>query len=130
MKKLVFINGVFDVLHPGHFRLFDYASTLGDVYVAIDADERVKMLKGADRPIHTEGQRLYQLSRIKGVHPCGIFETDRKLEQIIQILNPDIMLVGSDYRDKLVIGSQYAKELKFFERIPGFSSSKIIERSK
>jgi D-beta-D-heptose 7-phosphate kinase/D-beta-D-heptose 1-phosphate adenosyltransferase len=127
MKK-VFVNGTFDVLHPGHMSLLTYASNCGDeLLVAIDSDERVKEKKGLKRPINNEDTRANILFHIKGVDTVTIFDSDEDLRDLIKHYEPDIMIVGSDYKNKEVIGSEYAKELRFFERDKRYSSTKIIK---
>jgi len=72
MKK-VWINGCFDVLHYGHFKLIDYAKSFGDLVIGIDSDERIKQMKGDNRPFHTEGQRVFNLMQIRDVDKnCSI----------------------------------------------------------
>ena len=127
MKK-VFVNGTFDILHPGHIDLLYLASTYGDEFVvAIDSDRRVKEKKGDSRPINNEDTRSKIIFRIKGVDKVFIFDSDEELRDIIKEYEPDVMMVGSDYRDKEVIGSEYAKQLVFFERDTRYSSTKVIE---
>lgn len=127
MKK-VFVNGTFDVLHRGHLELLNYAKSLGDVlYVAIDTDERVKEKKGQSRPVNSLDERMFMLQNLKAVDFVMYFSCDKSLEGLVKIIKPDIMVVGSDWKDKSVIGSYYAAELKFFERIDEYSSTKIIQ---
>lgn len=123
----VFVNGTFDVLHPGHIAMITYASNSGDeLVIAIDSDRRVKEKKGSDRPINNEDIRAKMLFHIKGVDRVVIFDTDDDLRNAVKEYEPDIMIVGSDYENKDVIGSEYAKELKFFKRDYRYSSTKII----
>ena len=127
MAKSVFVNGTFDVLHLGHLELLNYAKSLGDkLFVAIDSDERVKQLKGPSRPIHTAYQRKVMLLNLKAVDEVEIFNSDEELEMWIKQVKPSIMVVGSDWRNKTVIGSQHARRLEFFERINEYSSTKTI----
>lgn len=127
MKK-VFVNGTFDVLHPGHMALLEFASKSGDhILVAIDSDSRVRSMKGLNRPINNEDIRAKMLIHVKGVDEVKIFDTDEDLTNAVKNYEPDIMIVGSDYRNKRVIGSEYAKELVFFERDKRYSSTRIIE---
>jgi D-beta-D-heptose 7-phosphate kinase/D-beta-D-heptose 1-phosphate adenosyltransferase len=70
------------------------------------------------------------MSRIKGVDSVVGFATQQELENLIKTWSPDILVVGSDYKGKDVLGSQYAKEIVFFERIPDYSSTKIINYGK
>ena len=128
MVKSVFVNGTFDVLHPGHIRLLTYAKSLGTrLFVAIDSDERVKQLKGLDRPINNVSERKEMLLALKAVDEVEIFSSDQELEMWIKQIRPDIMVVGSDYRDKNVIGREFAKRLVFFERISEYSSTSKIQ---
>ena len=127
MKK-VFVNGTFDVLHPGHMSLLTHAGDSGDeLLVAIDSDKRVKEKKGLKRPINNENIRATILLHIKGVDRVLIFDTDQDLRNAIKEYEPDIMIVGSDYENKEVIGSEYAKQLVFFKRDTRYSSTKIIK---
>ena len=124
----VFVNGTFDVLHPGHISLLTYARNLGDeLLVAIDSDRRVKENKGLDRPINNEDIRANILSHITGVDAVTIFDTDEDLIDLIKNYEPDVMIVGSEYKDKEVIGSEYAKQLIFFQKVKRYSSEKIIK---
>jgi len=126
--KTVFVNGTFDVLHRGHLLLLNYAKSLGDVlYVAIDTDERVKEKKGPSRPVNSLDERMFMLENLKAVDYVISFSNDKSLESLVKIIKPDIMVVGSDWKDKSVIGSYYAAELKFFDRIDGYSSTEIIQ---
>lgn len=128
MAKSVFVNGTFDVLHLGHLALLNYAKSLGDkLFVAIDSDERVRQLKGPTRPVYDAYQRKVMLLNLKAVDEVEIFSSDEELEMWIKQINPTIMVVGSDWRNKTVIGSQYAKRLEFFERIDEYSSTKTIQ---
>jgi len=127
MKK-IFVNGTFDVLHRGHLELLNYAKSLGDyLVVGIDTDDRVREKKGPTRPINSEQERSFMLMNLKSVDEVGFFSTDTELENLIKSIEPDIMVVGSDWKDKSVIGSYYSAELQFFDRIDGYSSTKIIQ---
>ena len=125
----VFVNGTFDLLHPGHISLLNSAKAYGDILlVAIDSDERVKQLKGSSRPINNQETRKTILENLKPVDSVKIFSNEEELIEIIKRFSPDVMMVGSDYRDKRVVGSDYAKKLVFFEREVRFSSTYIIDK--
>jgi D-beta-D-heptose 7-phosphate kinase/D-beta-D-heptose 1-phosphate adenosyltransferase len=123
----IWVNGTFDVLHIGHIRLLEYAASLGQVRVGIDTDERVKRLKGDKRPFNNLGERVEFLSSLKYVKDIVTFGSDEELEK--QILNylPDIMVKGSDWKGKEVVGKQYAKEVRFFDRVGEYSTTKTIQ---
>jgi D-beta-D-heptose 7-phosphate kinase/D-beta-D-heptose 1-phosphate adenosyltransferase len=123
----VWVNGTFDVLHIGHIKLLEFASQFGEVRVGIDTDERVKKLKGELRPINTIKDRIDFMNSIKYVNSSVSFSTDEELCDRIKEWNTDIIVVGNDYKDKRVIGSHLVKEVIFFEKIDGYSSTKIIE---
>jgi D-beta-D-heptose 7-phosphate kinase/D-beta-D-heptose 1-phosphate adenosyltransferase len=126
----VWVNGTFDVLHRGHFELLKFASKLGVLRVGIDYDNRVSELKGPSRPVNIWEDRAFVMSRIKGVDSVVGFATHEELESTIKSWSPDILVVGSDYKGKDVLGAQYSKEVVFFERIPNYSSTKIINYGK
>ena len=127
MKK-VFVNGTFDVLHRGHLKLLNYAKSLGDfLYVAIDTDDRVKEKKGSSRPVNTLNERLFMLENLKSVDCALYFSSDESLEALVKKIKPDIMVVGSDWKDKTVIGSYWSSELKFFDRIEEYATTKTIQ---
>lgn len=124
----IWMNGCFDVLHYGHFRMIEYATSLGDMLViGLDGDERIKSSKGESRPFHTEEQRKFNLMQIKGVSNVVIFHTDEMLREQIQLYKPNIFVIGSDYRKKPIIGGNYAEEIRFFDRIPNLSTTEILK---
>ena len=128
MNKIVWINGCFDVLHYGHFKLIQYASSFGGkLVIGIDSDERVKQLKGEDRPFHTQQQREYNLRQIRGVGDVVIFHTEDELRNTLEKLKPTIFVIGSDYIDKPIVGGEFAEEIKFFDRIDKLSTSNIMK---
>lgn len=128
MKKIV-INGVFDVIHLGHLRLLSYAKSYMDsfVYVLIDSDRRVKEQKGSKRPYNNEYERSSLLFSLKYVDRVDIFDTDIELENYIKIFQPDLMIKGSDYKNKSIIGSQFCKEIVFYDRFKKYSSTQKIQ---
>jgi rfaE bifunctional protein nucleotidyltransferase chain/domain len=126
--KISFVNGCFDVLHPGHIELLKYARSFGDyLIVAIDSDRRVAEMKGPKRPIFSQGDRSNILSSIMYVDVVHVFDTKEELEYLLESIKPDIMVVGSDWKGKEVVGSQYAKKVQFFDRIGDYSTTKTIK---
>ena len=126
-KVKVWVNGTFDVLHIGHIKLLEFASQFGEVRVGLDTDERVKKFKGEFRPINNISDRIEFMNSIKYVNSSVSFSTDKELCDRIKEWNSDIIIVGSDYKNKNVIGSHLVKEVIFFDKIDGHSSTKIIE---
>ena len=128
--KISFVNGCFDVLHPGHIELLKYARSFGDyLIVAIDSDRKVAEMKGPERPIFSQYDRALMLKAIRYVDVVHVFDTKEDLEQLLESIQPDIMVVGSDWKGKEVVGSQYAKSVRFFDRIGGYSTTKTIQGS-
>jgi D-beta-D-heptose 7-phosphate kinase/D-beta-D-heptose 1-phosphate adenosyltransferase len=128
MNNVVWINGCFDVLHYGHFKLIQYGVSFGGkLVIGIDSDERVKQLKGDDRPFHTQQQREYNLKQIRGVGDVIVFHTEDELKNTLKKLKPTIFVIGSDYINKPIIGGEFAEEIKFFDRINNLSTSNIMK---
>lgn len=114
--KNILVNGTFDILHRGHLDLLNYARSLGDfLVVAIDTDERVKQLKGPNRPVNNQWDRMYMLDSLRAVDSVHFFGSDEELIEIIKRYDP-IMVKGSDYRGKPIVGADYCKEIVFYER--------------
>jgi rfaE bifunctional protein nucleotidyltransferase chain/domain len=128
MKK-IFVNGVFDLLHLGHLTLLREARAMGDcLHVAIDTDRRVRDLKGQDRPIRNQAEREALLRELRCVDHVWTFDTDQQLRDIILEISPDIMVKGSDYRDRPIIGSEHCGSIRFIDTLHGHSTTKTIAR--
>ena len=126
--KHIFVNGSFDVLHPGHVQLLNYAKSFGDTLtVGIDSDRRVAEKKGPSRPIYNIKDRSFMLQNLKSVDYVVVFDSYEELEHCLKTIRPDIMVVGSDWKGKSVIGSMYSAELKFFDRIEEYATTKTIQ---
>jgi D-beta-D-heptose 7-phosphate kinase/D-beta-D-heptose 1-phosphate adenosyltransferase len=124
----IMVNGTFDILHRGHLEMLQYAKSIGSyLMVAIDTDRRVKELKGPTRPINNEKDRVYMLKSLKAVDYCWTFDSDDELREIIKTYNPDIMVKGSDWRGKDIVGGEFCKEIRFFERINDYSTTNTIQ---
>lgn len=125
--KRIWINGCFDVLHYGHFKLIEYAKSFdGKLIIGIDSDSRVKELKGDDRPFHNQEQRQFNLMQIKGVDGVVMFNNEDELRNQLKIYKPDIFVIGDEYMYKPIIGGEHAKEIKFFNKLDKFSTTKIL----
>jgi|LakMenEpi03Aug12_release.lakeMendotaPanAssembly.Ray.scaffolds.fasta_scaffold05330_24 D-beta-D-heptose 7-phosphate kinase/D-beta-D-heptose 1-phosphate adenosyltransferase len=123
---IVWVNGCFDVLHIGHIKLLKYAKSLGSfLIVGIDSDDRIKKSKGELRPINPQYNRFEMITSLKFVDTAVIFDSDDVLIKLIQYLNPEHMVVGEEYKGR-VVGGEYAKNIHYFSRIADYSSTNII----
>lgn len=131
-KKIVFTNGCFDLLHPGHVHTLTQAKALGEVLVvAINSDASVKRLKGTSRPILNEQERAAVLSALEAVDYVVLFTEDTPLE-LIRLVRPDVLVKGGDWSTEAIVGGSEVKEWGgTVARIPyqaGFSTTDIIAR--
>jgi D-beta-D-heptose 7-phosphate kinase/D-beta-D-heptose 1-phosphate adenosyltransferase len=131
-KRIVFTNGCFDLLHPGHIYTLTQAKAMGDVLVVgINSDLSVKRLKGEHRPILTEEERLLLLSALEAVQYVTVFNEDTPLELIRQ-LRPQVLVKGGDWSPEAVVGRQEVEKdggiVVVIPYQPGFSTTRIIER--
>jgi len=127
MKK-IFVNGAFDVIHTGHLDLLKFAGMLGDrLLVALDTDEKIRYNKGTDRPFNNLKNRKYLMSMLKPVDNVISFNSDKELEDIIKTYKPDVMVKGSDWRGKKIVGEEYCKKVVFYERTNDESTTKALQ---
>lgn len=125
-----FTNGCYDILHVGHIKLFKYLKSKCDhVIIGIDSDLRVKATKGEDRPFNNQQDRKLMLESLETVDRALIFDSEEELVEMVRNLSPDLMVVGIEYKEKRVVGSEHAKKLEFFEKIDGYSTTKILQSS-
>lgn len=122
----VWVNGTFDVLHLGHIKLLEFARSFGSVRVGIDTDERVKKMKGYTRPFNKLEDRMEFILSIKYVDSVTSFGSDEELIDKISQYQPDIMVVGDDYKYKPVIGCEFANKVIFFPKIENKSTTLIL----
>jgi rfaE bifunctional protein nucleotidyltransferase chain/domain len=130
-KRIVFTNGCFDVLHPGHLDLLTRARSLGDaLVVAINGDDSVKRLKGPMRPVFPENERGEILSAMEVVDFVCVFNEDTPLETILKI-RPDILVKGADWADNIVGSTEvesWGGKVVALPLVPGQSTTGVIER--
>ncbi len=131
-KKVVFTNGCFDLLHPGHIHYLEKAKSFGDILiVGLNSDESIKRLKGVNRPINNVDFRVQMLAGLSSVDFIIIFESNTPLELITSI-KPDVLIKGGDYTiDKIVGANETQKNGGAVMIIPflkGYSSTSIIEK--
>ena len=129
-QKIVFTNGCFDILHSGHVKYLQIAKSFGDLLiVGLNSDDSVKRLKGESRPINAFDERAYILSALECVDFVVGFEEDTPYD-LIKVIKPDILVKGGDYKDKEVVGSDIAKEVKLVDFVEGKSTTNIIQKVK
>jgi rfaE bifunctional protein nucleotidyltransferase chain/domain len=130
-KRVVFTNGCFDVLHPGHVRVFTEARKLGDVLiVAVNSDRSVRELKGPARPITPENERAEILAALEAVDYVTIFD-DASVQPVIARLLPDVLVKGGDWGPDGIVGRADVEAaggtVVSVPVVPGFSTSALIE---
>lgn len=131
-RKIVFTNGVFDIIHRGHVSYLNEAKSLGDyLIVGLNADASVKRLKGDSRPVNKEEDRKFVMENLKAVDEVIIFTEDTPFNLISKII-PDILVKGGDWKEDQIVGSDIVKQnggkvfsLKF---IDNYSTTGIIEK--
>lgn len=126
----VWVNGTFDVLHIGHIRLLEFASNYGAVRVGVDTDDRVKELKGNDRPFNSLEERMEFLSSIKYVSSVVSFGSREELVEKIKEYDPEILVIGDEYQSKEIIGAEFVPRIVFFSKVESKSTSKILSYEK
>lgn len=127
MPTKVFTNGCFDILHIGHIRLLQQAKELGDMLiVGVNTDDSVRRLKGGNRPINSEKDRVDLLMAIKYVDEVIIFNEDTPYK-LIEIIKPDIIVKGGDYVPDEVVGRDLAKVV-IIPFVDGHSTTSIIKK--
>lgn len=132
-KKIVFTNGVFDLLHVGHVRYLQEASRLGDaLFIGVNADASVKRLKGPTRPIQNENDRAEILAALGAVAFTCIFTEDTPAN-LIEMVRPDILVKGGDWKIETIVGApfvmSYGGKVMSLQFVDGKSTTKIIEKS-
>ena len=133
-KKIVFTNGVFDILHEGHIASLSEAASYGDILiVGVNTDSSVKRLKGESRPINNEDSRTLILASLVITDAVILFEDDTPLNLITTIL-PDVLVKGGDYTIDQIVGAKEvisnSGEVKIVPILDGFSTTGIIEKMK
>jgi D-beta-D-heptose 7-phosphate kinase/D-beta-D-heptose 1-phosphate adenosyltransferase len=130
--RVVFTNGVFDIIHPGHGDILTAARARGDaLIVGVNTDASVKRLKGPSRPVRNEAERAYVLAGMEAVDCVVLFEQDTPLELVLA-LRPDVIAKGGDYSEDTIVGAKEVKEwggeAVVIPLTPGHSTTSIIEK--
>ena len=127
-KKIVFTNGCFDILHVGHVKYLQIAKSFGDILiVGLNSDESVSRLKGPSRPVNIAEDRAYLLAALEAVDFVVPFSSDTPFE-LIKLIEPDVLVKGGDYEGKVVVGTEFAKELRLVDFVDGKSTTKTIQK--
>jgi rfaE bifunctional protein nucleotidyltransferase chain/domain len=129
--RVVFTNGVFDLLHPGHVDVLLGARRAGDhLAVGLNSDVSVRRLKGPERPVRSEAERAYVLAALEMVDCVVLFEQDTPLE-LIRTLRPDVLVKGGDYHEGTIVGAPdvrgWGGDVRVIPLTPGQSTTNIIQ---
>ena len=129
--RVVFTNGVFDLLHPGHIDVLFGARQCGDaLIVGVNSDASVRRLKGPARPIRSESERAYVLSALEMVDCVVVFAEDTPLE-LVRALRPDVLVKGGDYTEQTIVGAadvrSWGGDVRVIPLTPGHSTTNIIK---
>jgi rfaE bifunctional protein nucleotidyltransferase chain/domain len=131
-KKVVFTNGCFDIIHRGHIEYLSKAKALGDVLVVgVNSDSSVKRIKGPNRPIVAEEDRMYVLANLRPVDYVCLFQEDTPYELISAII-PDVLVKGADWDISKIVGRDIVEatggRVATIEFVPNRSTTSIIEK--
>lgn len=128
-KRIVFTNGCFDILHPGHIHLLKMAKSFGDVLiVGLNSDSSISKIK-PERPIMAQDARIEVLSEISLVDYIVVFGEEDPV-MVIKEIEPDVLVKGGDWKIEQVKGREFAKETRIVEYLKNWSTTKIIEKIK
>lgn len=129
-RKIVFTNGVFDILHKGHVAYLQKAHSLGDLLVlGLNSDESVRKLKGPSRPINQAEDRAFVLAGLESIQYVIIFNEETP-HQILSKIKPDVLVKGGDYKISEVVGREFAGQTVLIDFVEGYSTTRIIEKMK
>jgi D-glycero-beta-D-manno-heptose 1-phosphate adenylyltransferase len=130
--RIVFTNGVFDLLHPGHIDLLLGARRQGEaLIVGLNSDASVRRLKGPERPVRSEADRAYVVAALALVDVVVVFDQDTPLD-LIRTLEPDVLVKGGDYTEATIVGAPDVRarggEVVVIPLTPGQSTTSIVEK--
>ena len=129
--RVVFTNGVFDLLHPGHVDILVGARRCGDaLVVGLNSDTSVKRLKGPERPVRSEAERAYVLAAFEAVDCVVVFDADTPID-LVEALRPDVLVKGGDYTEATIVGAsevrRWGGDVRVIPLTPGQSTTNIIQ---
>lgn len=126
---MIWTNGVFDVLHPGHIELLKVSKSLGDfLVVGLDSDRRVRAMKGPSRPINSWNDRKVMLEAVRHVDLVVGFDSDAEIEMLLRVFQPKIVVDNPEWTPEKTPYLPEEIEVRKFGLIEGYSSTSIIER--
>lgn len=133
-RKIVFTNGVFDILHMGHISYLSRAKELGEILIiGLNTDSSVRKIKGPKRPINKQSDRAGVLSALEVVDYVVYFSEETPAK-IIREIKPDILVKGADYKISEIVGAEFVKsyggQVKRIKLLPGRSTSRILHANK
>ncbi len=133
-KKIVFTNGCFDILHHGHLDLLARAAGFGNILIlGLNSDSSVKRLKGPERPVTNENDRLFQIASLLCVDAVCLFDEDTP-EELIKAIKPDVLVKGGDYTINTIVGADFVQQnggsVEIIPFVNGYSTTSIINRIK
>jgi len=131
-RKIVFTNGCFDLLHPGHIEYLNTARSFGhELIIGLNTDRSVRKLKASNRPINPEEDRAIMLAALESVSAICLFDEDTPLE-LIKMIQPDVLVKGGDYTKETIVGADEVESIggkvEVIQFKEGYSSSKIIDK--
>jgi rfaE bifunctional protein nucleotidyltransferase chain/domain len=132
--KIVFTNGCFDIIHRGHIEYLAQAASYGDILIlGLNTDNSVRRIKGETRPVQDEYARAITLAALQFVNAVVLFD-DETPHNLINKVQPDILIKGSDYKPESIVGYDIVKakggEVVTIDFIDGYSTTRIIEKLK
>ena len=141
-EQVVFTNGCFDLLHPGHFHLLEQARGMGDqLVVGLNSDASVRRLKGPSRPVNPLADRLAMLSALPAVSVLVVFPLEKEAandagassadtpHELLRELRPAVLVKGGDYAAEDVVGREFVEKVNIVPLLPGYSSREILRRA-
>lgn len=133
-KKIVFTNGCFDLIHPGHIALLRESAAQGDkLVVGLNSDASIRRLKGPERPIQNENSRALVLTALENVDAVILFDEDTPLE-LVKALKPDVLVKGSDYRIENIVGADivqgYGGKVHLAKLVDGCSTTSLVQNAR
>nr|WP_199157063.1 D-glycero-beta-D-manno-heptose 1-phosphate adenylyltransferase [Pedobacter sp. ASV2] len=133
-QKIVFTNGCFDLLHPGHVSYLNEAASLGDkLIIGLNTDASVRKIKGETRPVNNEFSRAQLLAAMFFIDAVILFDEDTPLK-LINAIEPDVLVKGGDYKIETIVGAtetlKKGGKVEVLSFLPGYSSTAIIEKIK